>query len=67
MKTINYTTMRKQFAKTLDSIYNDNNPIIVTKGNNQAVVLISLEDYSYLTEKYQRLQPNKATISNTHR
>ena len=34
----------------MDKVYHDHEPLIVTRKNNENVVLISLDDYNSLTE-----------------
>ncbi len=50
MDAINYTTARENLAATMDKVCNDRNPVIITRKRDQAVVMISLEDYEALEE-----------------
>ncbi len=50
MKAISYTAARENLAATMDEVCNDRSPVIITRKRNQAVVLISLEDYESLEE-----------------
>jgi antitoxin YefM len=50
MRAISYTTARKNLASTMKQVCEDHNPIIVTRKNNEAVIMMSLEDYESLTE-----------------
>ncbi|MBN2834784.1 MAG: type II toxin-antitoxin system prevent-host-death family antitoxin [Candidatus Delongbacteria bacterium] len=50
MNAINYTDLRQNLKSYMDSVYKDHEPLIVTRKDNQNVVLISLEDYNSLTE-----------------
>ncbi len=50
MNAINFTDLRQNLKSHMDSVYQDHEPLIVTRKDNQNVVLISLEDYNSLTE-----------------
>lgn len=50
MDAISYTAAREHLAKTMDRVCEDHEPIIVTRNRNQAVVMISLEDYKAMEE-----------------
>ena len=50
MDAINYTTARKNFAKTMDKVCDDHEPVIITRENAKPVVMMSLEDYNAIEE-----------------
>lgn len=50
MKAISYTAARENLAATMDSVCENHDPVIITRNRNQAVVLMSLEDYESLQE-----------------
>jgi antitoxin YefM len=50
MDAITYTAARANLARTMDRVCEDHDPIIITRNSEQAVVMLSLEDYSALTE-----------------
>jgi antitoxin YefM len=50
MKAITYTAAREGLASTMDRVCEDHDPVIITRNRNQAVVMISLEDYESLQE-----------------
>ncbi|ANV85173.1 hypothetical protein AWQ21_12780 [Picosynechococcus sp. PCC 7003] len=50
MKAISYTNARQNLAKTMEQVCQDHAPVIVTRKNNDAVVIMSLEDYEALEE-----------------
>ena len=56
MKAITYTTARNNLASTMKQVCDDHDPIIVTRKNNQAVILMSLEDYESLNETAYLMQ-----------
>jgi antitoxin YefM len=47
---VNYTDLRQNLKSHMDNVYQDHEPLIVTRKDNQNVVLISLDDYNSLTE-----------------
>ena len=48
--SITYTTAREQLASTMDKVCSDHTPIIITRNRDQAVVMLSLEDFNALEE-----------------
>ena len=46
MRTLNYTTARKNLATAIDEVVNDHTPLVITKGSDKAVVMMSLEDWN---------------------
>ncbi len=50
MNAINYTIARKNLAKIIENVCEDNNPVIITKSSDCAVVMMSLVDYQSLIE-----------------
>jgi antitoxin YefM len=50
MDAITYTEAREHLAETLKRVCRDHDPVIVTRKREDAVVMISLEDYDSLTE-----------------
>ncbi|MDD5262778.1 MAG: type II toxin-antitoxin system prevent-host-death family antitoxin [Methylacidiphilales bacterium] len=50
MKAITYTAARESLANTMDRVCFDHDPVIITRNRDQAVVMISLEDYESLQE-----------------
>jgi antitoxin YefM len=50
MKAITYTAAREKLASTMDRVCEDRDPVIITRKREQAVVMISLEDYEALEE-----------------
>ena len=61
MTAISYTAARENLASTMDQVCNDHDPVIITRNRDQAVVMISLEDYSALeTTAYLMRSPANA-------
>lgn len=50
MHAITYTTVRAKLASVMDRVCDDHEPLIITRNGEQAVVMLSLEDYKALEE-----------------
>ena len=50
MTAMTYTAAREKLAATMDRVCADHDPVIITRNRDQAVVMISLEDYESLQE-----------------
>jgi antitoxin YefM len=50
MRAITYTTVRANLASVMDRVCDDHEPLIITRNGEQAVVMLSLEDYKALEE-----------------
>ena len=50
MTAITYTAARETLAATMDRVCLDHDPVIITRNRDQAVVMMSLEDYESLNE-----------------
>ena len=50
MDAITYTTIRANLASAMDRVCNDHEPLIITRNGEQAVVMLSLEDYKALED-----------------
>lgn len=50
MNAITYTAARENLASTMDQVCADHDPVIITRNRDQAVVMMSLEDYESLQE-----------------
>ena len=50
MRTANYTELRKNLKEHIDAVIADNDALIVDRGNNTGVVMISLEEYNSIME-----------------
>jgi antitoxin YefM len=50
MNAITYTAARENLASTMDKVCDDREPVIITRNRDQAVVMISLEDFKALDE-----------------
>jgi len=59
MDAITYTAARQNLAKTMDRVCNDHEPLIITRNNEQSVVMISLADYKALEETAYLLRTPK--------
>lgn len=59
MRAISYTSARNNLAQTMKKVCEDHDPVIITRKNGEAVVMISLEDYEALNETAYLLQSPK--------
>ena len=50
MTAITYTAARENLAAMMSRVCEDHDPVIITRKRNQAVVMVSLEDYESLQE-----------------
>ncbi len=50
MDAMTYSTLRANLASTMDRVCNDHEVLIITRNGDQAVVMLSLEDYKTLEE-----------------
>lgn len=50
MNAITYTAARENLAATMDRVCEDSEAVIITRNRDQAVVMISLEEYKALEE-----------------
>lgn len=50
MTAMTYTAARENLASTMDQVCSDHDPVIITRNRDQAVVMLSLEDYESLQE-----------------
>lgn len=50
MTAITYTAARENLASTMDRVCSDHAPVIITRNRDQAVVMLSLEDFESLQE-----------------
>jgi antitoxin YefM len=50
MDAITYSAARANLAQTMDRVCNDHEALIITRNGEQAVVMLSLDDYQALEE-----------------
>jgi len=60
MQSINYTTFRKNLAKTIDRVNDDHYPILITRQNGRTAVLLSLDDFRSYETAYLMKSPKNA-------
>ncbi len=61
MNAITYTAARADLARAMDRVCDDHEPVIITRESEQAVVMLSLDDYNALAETAHLLRsPNNA-------
>jgi len=61
MKALTYTAARSNLAKTMKDVCDDHDPVIITRKQHDAVVMMSLEDYEALNETAYLLHSPKNT------
>lgn len=59
MNAITYTEARANLADTITRVCDDHDPVIITKKNDKAVVMISLDDYEAMEETAYLLRSPK--------
>ena len=59
MKTVTYTAVRENLAATMQRVCEDHDPVVITRRRDQAVVMVSLEDYGSLQETAYLLRSPK--------
>jgi antitoxin YefM len=60
MEAISYTNARSNLAKTMEKVCEDHDPVIITRRNENSVVMMSLEDYQALEETAYLLRSPKS-------
>ena len=50
MEAKSYSAVRKDLVKTMEKVCNDHSPVIITRKNARAVVMMSLEDFNAIEE-----------------
>ena len=60
MKILTYSSARENLAATIKKICDDHEPVIITRKRENAVVMISLEDYKSLEETAYLLRSPKS-------
>jgi len=59
MEVITYTAARNNLAKTIDKVNADHAPVVITRQNGPAAVLLSLDDFNSLEETAYLLRSPK--------
>ena len=59
MNVVTYSTARAHLAETMDKVYDDHRPVIITRKSGKNVVLLSLEDYESWQETLYLLRSPK--------
>lgn len=56
MEAKSYSAVRKELAKMMQQVCDDHEPLIITRKNKNAVVMMSLEDYNAVQESMYLLR-----------
>ncbi len=59
MEVLNFTEFRKELKASLDKVSKDEDVIVVSRGKNKNVVVISLNEYNSLKETMYLLSSEK--------
>ena len=59
MDVITYTEARGGLKSVMDRVILDREPVVVTRKKNEAVVIISLEEYNSIVETFHLLRSPK--------
>lgn len=59
MNAVNYSDLRRNLKDRMDQVYQDHEPLIITRKDNENLVMISLDDYNSLTETQYLLSSEK--------
>ncbi len=59
MEAVNYSDLRRNLKAHMDQVYQDHEPLIITRKDNENLVMISLDDYNSLTETQYLLSSKK--------
>ncbi len=59
MDQFNYAEIKETLPEVMEKVCHDHTPIIITRDNNPAVVLMSLDDYSSYQETLYLLKSPK--------
>ena len=59
MRALNYSTARETLAKTIDTVCENHEPVIITRKGKNAVVMLSIEDYQAMEETAYLLRSPK--------
>ena len=50
MDAVSYSDLRQNLKTYMDRVFHDHEPLIITRKNDENLVLISIEEYSSLME-----------------
>jgi len=50
MDAVSYSDLRQNLKSYMDKVYMDHDPLIITRKNNENVILLSVDEYSSLVE-----------------
>ena len=50
MNAVSYSDLRQNLKSFMDQVYSDHEPLIITRKNNENLVLISIDEYNSLKE-----------------
>lgn len=59
MNAVNYSELRTNLKSYMDTVYENHEPLIITRKNNENLVMISIEDYNSMIETEYLLSSEK--------
>lgn len=59
MNALSYTDVRSNFAKVMETVCDNHEPLIITRSKKRPVVMMSLEDYESIEETLYLLRSPK--------
>jgi antitoxin YefM len=59
MNAVNYSELRNNLKSYMDTVYEDHEPLIITRKNNENLVMISIDDYNSMIETDYLLSSEK--------
>ncbi len=59
MNTITYSDARQNFARTMETVWDNCEPILITRAQKRPVVMMSLDDYQAMEETAYLLRSPK--------
>lgn len=59
MNVLNYSSLRNNLANVLDKVNDDHMPVMITRQNGKAAVIISLEDFKAYEETFYLMKSPK--------
>ncbi len=59
MQVVSYSEIRKNLKKYLDHVFFNHDPLIITRKNNENLVVLSIEDFNSLNETNYLLSSRK--------
>lgn len=56
MLAVNYSTIRNNFKDFCDKVIQENETVIITRKNEENVVLLSLDEWNYMNKRIKQIE-----------